>query len=146
MRKNTTSKLQFSLNPYLSMTTTLKGMDQPGKVANFSRGQLNRENEYFLSAFAPENLVSQDGFGNPVLRQPAHLHNHAESGDFLRYSSRFPRQRPLFILNRHTPSCQSRVYRFTQLRTKGVYCRKSAGTGPVNLNVVPNECYLGRSL
>ena len=25
-----------------------KGMDQPGKVANPARGQLNRENEYFL--------------------------------------------------------------------------------------------------
>ena len=37
-------------------------MDQPGKVANPARGQLNRENEYSLSAFAPENLVSRDGF------------------------------------------------------------------------------------
>ena len=27
-----------------------------------------------LSAFAPENLVSRDGFGSPVPRQPAHLH------------------------------------------------------------------------
>ena len=26
-----------------------------------------------LSAFAPKNLVSRDGFGRPVLRQPAHL-------------------------------------------------------------------------
>ena len=52
----------------------------------------------------------------------------------------------LFILNRHTPSGQSRVYRVTQLRTNGVHCRESAGTGPVNLKVVPNECYLGRSL
>ena len=39
------------------------------------RGQLNRENEYFpvpafsLSPLAPENLVSQDGFGRPVSRQ-----------------------------------------------------------------------------
>ena len=39
----------------------------------------------------------------------------------------------LFILNRHTPSGQSRVYRVTQLRTDGVHCRESAGTGPVNL-------------
>ena len=34
----------------------------------------------FLSAFAPENLVSRDGFGSPVPRQPAHLHTQAESG------------------------------------------------------------------
>ena len=31
-----------------------------------------------LSAFAPENLVSRDGFGSPVPRQPAHLHTQAE--------------------------------------------------------------------
>ena len=37
----------------------------------------------------------------------------------------------IFILNRHTPSGQSRVYRVTQLRTDGVHCRESAGTGPV---------------
>ena len=54
-------------------------MDQPGKVANPARGQLNRENEYCisLSAFAPENLVSRDGFGSPVPRQPVHLHTQA---------------------------------------------------------------------
>ena len=51
----------------------------------------------------------------------------------------------LFILNRHTPSGQSQVYRVTQLRTDGVYCRESASTGPVNLKIVPNECCLGRS-
>ena len=39
---------------------------------------------------------------------------------------------------------QSRGYRVTQLRTDGVHCRESAGTGPVNLKVVPNGCRLGR--
>ena len=53
------------------MVTYSKSMDQPVKVANPARGQLNRENEYFLSAFAPENLVSRDGFGSHVPRQPA---------------------------------------------------------------------------
>ena len=47
-------------------------MDQPGKVANLARGQLNTENEYSLSSFALESLVSGDGFGRPVPRQPAH--------------------------------------------------------------------------
>ena len=28
----------------------------------------------------------------------------------------------------------------------GVHCRESAGTGPVNLKVVPNGCCLGRSV
>ena len=63
------------------------------RVANPARGQLNRENEY-TSAFAPENLVSRDGFGSPVPRQPAHLHTQAESGAYLRDSSRVPRRRP----------------------------------------------------
>ena len=35
------------------------------------------------SPFAPENLVSRDGFGSHVLRQPAHLHTQAESGAYL---------------------------------------------------------------
>ena len=37
------------------------------------------------------NLVSQDGFGSSALRQPAHLHTQAESGAYLRDSSRVPR-------------------------------------------------------
>ena len=71
-------------------------MDQPGKVTNPARGELDRENEFSLSPFVPENLVSRDGFGSPVPRQPAHLHTQAESGAYLRDSSRFPR-RPPFI-------------------------------------------------
>ena len=104
-----------------------KDKDQPGEVANPTRGQL----------FAPENLASRDGFGSPIRRQPAHLHTQTEDGAYLRDSSRLPRRRPFIYLNRHTPSGQFRVYRVTQLRTDGVYCRESAGTGPVNLKVVP---------
>ena len=78
--------------------------------------------------FAPENLVSRDGFGSPVPRQPAHLHTQAESGAYLRDPSRVPRRRPFIYLNRPTPSGQSRVYRVTQLRTDGVHCREFAGT------------------
>ena len=69
-------------------------MDQPGKVSNPARGQLNRDIKISLSAFVPENLVSRDGFGNPVPRQPAHLHTQAKFGAFLRDSSRVPRERP----------------------------------------------------
>ena len=85
-----------------------KSMDQPGKVANPARGQLNREMDISLSAFAPENLVSRDGFDSPVPRQPAHLHNtQAESGAYLRDSFRVPRRCPFLYLYRHTPSGQS---------------------------------------
>ena len=71
--------------------TFSKSVDQPGKVADPSPGQLNRETLVFLSAFAPENWVSRDGFGSPVPRQPAHLHTQAESGAYIRDSSRVPR-------------------------------------------------------
>ena len=47
-----------------------------------------------LSPFAPENLVSGDGFGSPIPRQHAHLHAQAESGAYLRDCSRVPRRRP----------------------------------------------------
>ena len=66
-------------------------MDQPGKVANPARGQLNRENNIPLSPCVPENLVSRDGFSRPVPRQSAHLHTQAESGAYLRDFSRVPR-------------------------------------------------------
>ena len=120
-------------------------MDQPGKVASPARGELNTENKFSLSLFAPENLTLRDGFGSPVPRQPVHLHTQAESGAYLRDSSQVPRRRPFIYLNRHTPSGQSRVYRVTHLRTDGVHFRESAGTGPVNLKVVPNGCCLDRS-
>ena len=68
-------------------------MDQPGKAANPAHGQLNRKNEYSLVPVVPENLVSRDGFSRPVPRQPAHLHTQAESGAYLRDSSRVPRRR-----------------------------------------------------
>ena len=35
-----------------------------------STGKMN----IFLSVFAPENLVSRDGFGSSVPGQPAHIH------------------------------------------------------------------------
>ena len=69
-------------------------MDQPGKVANPARGQLNTENNIPLSPCVPENLVSRAGFSRPVPRQPAHLHTQTESGAYVRDSSRVPRRRP----------------------------------------------------
>ena len=96
-----------------------------------------------LSAFAPKNLVSRDEFGSLVPRQPAHLHTQAESGAYLRDSSRVPRRRPFMkppYAIGSVPSLSGHA-----LRTDSVHCRESAGTGPVNLKVVPNECCLGRS-
>ena len=85
-----------------------------------------------LSAFAPENLVSRGGFGSPVQRQPAHLSTQAKSSAYILYGipPEFRGGVLLFVLNRRTPSGQSRVYRVMQLRTDGVHCRESAGTRP----------------
>ena len=62
-----------------------------------------------LSPCVPENLVSRDGFSRPVPRQPAHLHTQAESGAYLRDSSRVPRRRPYETAIRHrvSPECKS---------------------------------------
>ena len=86
-------------------------MDQPGKVANPARGQLNRENNIPLSPCMPENLVSRDGFSRPVSRQPAHLHTQAELGAYLRDSSRVPRRRPFITAIRHRVSPEFIGYR-----------------------------------
>ena len=130
---------------YVCMVITYsKGKDQPGKVANPARGQLDRGNNISMSAFAPENLVSRDGFGSPVPRQPAHLHAQAESGAYLRDFS-LPRRRPFRYLFK-PPNAIGSVpsSSVTQLGTDGVHCRESTGTGPVNLKVVSNGCCLGR--
>ena len=116
-------------------------MDRPGKVANPARDQLNTgKTDISSSDFAPENLVSRDGFGSPVPRQPAHPHTQAESGAYLPDSSRVQRWRLFIYLIRHTSQGQSRIDWVTQFLTDGFHCRESAGSGPVNLKVVPNEC------
>ena len=74
-----------------------------------------------------------------------HTHTHRKKGPREWDFSQFSRRRPFICLDRHTPSGQSRVYRVMQLRTDGVYCRESAGTGLVNLKVVPNRCCRGSS-
>ena len=66
-------------------------MDQPGKVANPARGQLNMENNIPLSPWCvPENVVSRDGFSRPVPRQLAHLHTQAEYHVLVKFLSLQP--------------------------------------------------------
>ena len=69
-------------------------MDQPGKVANPARGQLNREMNIPLSPYVPENLVSRDGFSFSLLI----LQTQAEYGAYLRDSSRIPRRRTFIYI------------------------------------------------
>ena len=53
--------------------------------------------QWTQSPFSPENLVSRDGFGTPVPRQPAHLHTQAESGAYYEISPEFRGGAHLFI-------------------------------------------------
>ena len=84
-------------------------MDQPGKVANPARGQLNRD--FYLSLPCPAFSFSMIRL-NLVLTYVIH---------------------PSFRGGGHL----SIYIGVTQLRTDNFYCRESAGTGPVVLKVVP---------
>ena len=106
-----------------------KSMDQLGKVkvANPARGQLDRKSQYF--PVRAENLVSRDGFGSPVPRQPLMAILTLNLVLTCEISPSSAAASIYLFKNRHTPSGQSRVHRVTQqLRTDGV----------------PNECCLGR--
>ena len=120
--------------------TYSKSMNQPDKVANPARGQLNRENGCFpFRVCAWEfGLARRVRQSRPA--QPAHS-SHSGLNLVLAYGilPEFRGGVHLFIKNRHTPSGQSRVYRVTQLRTDGIHCREYVGTRPVNLEVGPNE-------
>ena len=123
--------------------TYSKSMDQPDKVASPAHGQLNRKNEYF--PVRPCLRVWSRETGSAVVpSRVSLLISILRLNLVLTYGipPEFRGGVHLFIYNRHTPSGQSRVYRVTQLRTDGVHCREFAGTEPVNLKVVPNECCL----
>ena len=125
--------------------TYSKSTDRPDKVVNDpARGHLNREMHISLSAFVPENMVSRYGFGSPVPRQPVILLNQAESGACLWDFSQVPRRRP-FICLKPPYAIESVPSLSGPAITDDVHCRESAGTGPVNLKVVPNKSCLGRS-
>ena len=75
--------------------TYSKGKDQPGKVSNPARGQLDMETVFF--PYPRENMVSRDGLGSPsrvsllisILRLNLVL--------TYRDSSRVPRRHPLYL-------------------------------------------------
>ena len=80
----------------------------------------------------PENLVSRDGSAVPS--RVSLLISILRLNLVLTYGipPEFRGGVHLFILKRHRPSGQSRVYRVTRLRTDGVHCREPAGTGPAH--------------
>ena len=95
-----------------------------------------------LSAFAPENLVTRGGFGSSVPRQLAHVHTQAESGAYLRDSSRVPRRcsfiyfKPPYAigsvpsLSSHTIAYRWRFIIMTRLICTGTLTRSRSLTSP----------------
>ena len=119
-----------------------QSMDQPDKVANPGRGQLNRKYEYFpiIPVGASEfDLARRIRRSRPAsARSFSILRLNHQSSIWCLLTEFLPISAAASIyLYRRTPSGQSRVYRVAQLRTDGVHCRNSAGTGPVVLKVVP---------
>ena len=93
--------------------------------------------DFSLSPFAPESLILRDGFGRPVLRQPAYspysgciwcLH-----AGFLPISAAAS-----IYLYQHTYAIEP-VPSLSDHHsiTDGVHCQESAGTEPVVLKFVP---------
>ena len=114
-------------------------MDQPGKVANPTRGQLNKGNEYFSVL----DRASEFGLARRV--QPSHPAS-ACSFPILRLNLVVvlthgirPDSRAASIYLFKPPCTIGPVpsYRVTHLRNDGVHYRESAGTGPVVLKVIP---------
>ena len=50
----------------------------------FQNHYLSQRTFFYLSPFAPENMVSQDGFGRPVPRHPGRSPHSGESGIYSR--------------------------------------------------------------
>ena len=77
--------------------TYSKGKDQSGKVANPARGQLNRGENDFLPCLRSRLKIWSRETVSAVLSRVSLLisiHAQAESGAYLRDSSRVPRRRP----------------------------------------------------
>ena len=107
--------------------TYSKSIDQPRKVANPARGQLNREEK--------ENPCSRSCLGiwqretSSAVPSRISLLISILKLNLVRTYGIPPKFR-----GGVPPSAQSRVYRVMYfLRTDGVHCREFAGTGPVNL-------------
>ena len=89
-------------------------MDQPGKVANPVRGQLNRENEYFIFSCPRSPLRSWSReTGSAVPSRVSLLIFILRLNLVLTYGIPPEFRGGVHLRNRHTPSGQSRVYRVT---------------------------------
>ena len=107
--------------------TYSKSMDQPRKVANLARGQLNRERKR-KSLIRSCLGIWQRETSSAVPSRISLLIS------ILRLNLVRTNGIPPEFRGGVPPSAQSRVYRVMYfLRTDGVHCREFAGAGPVNL-------------
>ena len=126
--------------------TYSKSMEQPGKVANPDRGQLNREENKSCSRSCLGIRSRETGSAVPsgvsLLISKLRLNLVRTYGILPEFRGGVQLCFKTAIRHRLSPEF---IGSCNLLRTVGVHCRESAGTGPVNLKVVPNECCLGRS-
>ena len=116
--------------------TYSKSMDLPGKVANPARGQLNRKNYIFPCPRSRLRIWScETGSAVPsrvsLLISILRLNLVLTCGVPLDFRSGVH-----YLLYLKRPDAIESVPSLSDhaiLRTDGVHCRKSAGTGPVNL-------------
>ena len=104
----------------------------PSRISSKKNVYASKSSEHSHPITGGKNVKTLRGVCVTVVLNPE-----AESGAYARDSLPISAAASIHLyLNRCTPSGQSRVYRVTQLRTDGVHCRESAGTGPVVLKVV----------
>ena len=114
-----------SMYKYACMVITYsKSVDQPCKVANPARGQLNRKKVIFENRSRETDLAVPSRVSLFILHIQAKFY--AYSWDF----SRFPR-RCLFILYHQPPTGESRVRQVMRLHTVVVHFREATGVGLV---------------
>ena len=94
--------------------TYSKGKNQPSKVANPARGQLNRENEFFSVPVRALKFWVRE-IGSAVLSRVSLLVSKLSRLNLVLTYGFLPSSTAAFIffLNHHTPWGQSRVFRVT---------------------------------
>ena len=100
--------------------------DQPGKVASLARGQLNRKNGLFPVRIRSCLRIWSRETGSAVPSRVSLLisiHTQAESGAYLRDSSRVPRWPCVLLIGICTSSSLSRLQKLIEL-----YCSKEIAT------------------
>ena len=80
--------------------------------------------------------LTRDGTAEPVSRDQILRHARGQGNVHFPCSADHEQDWQPYPVDPYSAICDDHTYIHT-------YCRESAGTGPVNLKVVPNECCLG---